>query len=94
MLKEYISGMSGWLSKMRFAIETTNAAKDISKADPSDKVWVNDYVQDAMKNSTYMDELAATARSVGAVYYLGFKVSSALLNAFQNYTVGQAELTA
>lgn len=93
VLKEYISGMSGWLSKMRFAIETTSAAKDISKADPSDKVWVNDYVQDAMKNSTYMDELAATARSVGAVYYLGFKVSSALLNAFQNYTVGQAELS-
>lgn len=93
VLKEYISGMSGWLSKMRFAIETTSAAKDISKADPSDKVWVNDYVQDAMKNSTYLDELAATARSVGAVYYLGFKVSSALLNAFQNYTVGQAELS-
>lgn len=93
VLKEYISGMSGWLSKMRFAIETTSAAKDIGKADPTDKVWVNDYVQDAMKNSTYMDELAATARSVGAVYYLGFKVSSALLNAFQNYTVGQAELS-
>ena len=93
VLKEYISGMSGWLSKMRFAIEATNAAKDISKANPSDKVWVNDYVQDAMKNSTYLDELAATARSVGAVYYLGFKVSSALLNAFQNYTVGQAELS-
>lgn len=93
VLKEYISGMSGWLSKMRFAIETTSAAKDISKANPSDKVWVNDYVQDAMKNSTYLDELAATARSVGAVYYLGFKVSSALLNAFQNYTVGQAELS-
>jgi hypothetical protein len=93
VLKEYISGMSGWLSKMRFAIETTAAAKDISKADPADKVWVNDYVQDAMKNSTYMDELAATARSVGAVYYLGFKVSSAMLNAFQNYTVGQAELS-
>ncbi len=93
VLKEYISGMSGWLSKMRFAIETTSAAKDISKADPGDRVWVNDYVQDAMKNSTYMDELAATFRSVGAVYYLGFKVSSALLNAFQNYTVGQAELS-
>lgn len=93
VLKEYISGMSGWLSKMRFAIEATSAAKDISKANPSDKVWVNDYVQDAMKNSTYLDELAATARSVGAVYYLGFKVSSALLNAFQNYTVGQAELS-
>lgn len=46
-----------------------------------------------MKNSTYLDELAATARSVGAVYYLGFKVSSAMLNAFQNYTVGQAELS-
>jgi len=92
VIKEYISGMAGWLSKMRFAIETTAAAKDISKADPGDKVWVNDYVQDAMKNSTYMDEMAATARSVGAVYYLGFKVSSAVLNAFQNYTVGQAVL--
>lgn len=93
VIKEYISGMAGWLSKMRFAIETTAAAKDLSKAAPEDKVWVNDYVQDAMKNSTYMDELAATARSIGAVYYLGFKVSSAILNAFQNYTVGQAELS-
>lgn len=93
VVKEYISGMSGWLSKMRFAIETTREAKKIGQADPSDKVWVNDYVQDAMKNSTYLDELAATARGIGAVYYLGFKVSSAMLNAFQNYTVGQAELS-
>jgi hypothetical protein len=93
VVKEYIGGMAGWLSKMRFAIETTREAKKIGQAAPMDKVWINDYVQDAMKNSTYMDELAATARSVGAVYYLGFKVSSAVLNAFQNYTVGQAELS-
>lgn len=92
VLKEYISGMAGWLSKMQYAVEVNREAERISAANPEDKVWVHDYFKDSMRNSTYLDEVAATARSVGAFYYLGFKFSSAVLNAFQNYTVGQAVL--
>jgi N12 class adenine-specific DNA methylase len=92
VLKEFISGMAGWLSKMQYAVEVNREADRISAANPDDKVWVHDYFKDSMKNSTYLDEIAATARSVGALYYLGFKASSSLLNAFQNYTVGQAVL--
>lgn len=92
VLQEFISGMAGWLSKMQYAVEVNREAERISDANPDDKVWVHDYFKDSMKNATYLDEVAATARSVGAFYYLGFKVSSALLNAFQNYTVGQAVL--
>jgi N12 class adenine-specific DNA methylase len=92
VVKEFISGMAGWLSKMQYAVEVNREAERISAANPDDKVWVHDYFKDSMKNSTYLDEIAATARSVGAFYYLGFKASSALLNAFQNYTVGQAVL--
>lgn len=92
VLKEFVSGMSGWLSKMQYAVEVTREADTFSQSDPDDKVWIHSYYKDSMKNSTYLDEVAATARSVGAVWYLGFKVSSAVVNAFQNYTVGQAEL--
>ncbi len=92
VLQEFISGMAGWLSKMQYAVEVNREADRISTSDPDDKVWVHNYFKDSMKNSTSMDEVMATARSVGAFYYLGFKFSSAVLNAFQNYTLGQALL--
>lgn len=92
VLKEFISGMSGWLSKMQYAVEVTREADVFSQSKPDDKVWIHSYYKDSMKNSTYMDEVSATARSIVAVWYLGFKVSSAVINGFQNYTVGQAEL--
>ena len=92
VLKEFISGMSGWLSKMQYAVEVTREADVFSQSKPDDKVWIHSYYKDSMKNSTYMDEVSATARSVVAVWYLGFKISSAVINGFQNYMVGQAEL--
>ncbi len=90
---DYASGLAGWLSKMEFAIESSNVMRQIPKEKPDDKVWVHNYVRDAMKNATYADQMAASARSVAALYYLGFKFSAVLLNGFQNFTVAQAELS-
>ncbi len=91
-LKEYVSGLAGWLSKMQYAVEVTRDADTFAQGNPDDKVWIHKYYKDSMRINNYLDEIMGTARSIASVYYLGFKVSSAILNAMQNYVLGQAEL--
>ena len=85
--------MAGWLSKSEFAMRANKVVSQIPANRPEDKVWVREYVDDALKNSSYVDQWFGSARSFAALMYLGFKASSALLNATQNYVWGQALLS-
>lgn len=93
ILSQFVGGMAGWLSKSEFAMRANRLMGEIEGDKPHDKVWVKDYVDDALKNSTYIDQWFGTARSFAALMFLGFKASSAMLNATQNYIWGQAVLS-
>jgi hypothetical protein len=93
ILAQFVGGMAGWLSKSEFAMRANKLMSQIPVDKPHDKSWVREYVDDALKNSTYVDQWFGTARSFAALMYLGFKASSALLNATQNYIWGQAKLS-
>jgi hypothetical protein len=92
-LAGHVSGMSGWITKAKFAVQAARAAQGIPKDRPQDKEWVLSYTRDALRNATYLDQLCGTARSFAALMYLGGKISTVALNATQNYTAGQAELS-
>ena len=93
IMAQFVGGMAGWLSKSEFAMRSNRLMGQIPADRPNDKVWVREYVDDALKNSTYIDQWFGTARSFAALMYLGFKASSAMLNATQNYVWGQAKLS-
>jgi GGDEF domain-containing protein len=93
ILAQFVGGMAGWLSKSEFAMRANKLMSEIPDSRPHDKSWVKEYVDDALKNSTYIDQWFGTARSFAALMYLGFKTSSAVLNATQNYIWGQAKLS-
>ncbi len=93
ILAQFVGGMAGWLSKSEFAMRANKLMSKIPADQPHDKTWVKEYVDDALKNSTYLDQWFGTARSFAALMYLGFKASSAVLNATQNYIWGQAKLS-
>jgi hypothetical protein len=93
ILAQFIGGMAGWLSKSEFAMRANKLMAEIPATRPEDKTWVREYVDDALKNSTWLDQWFGTWRSFAALMYLGFKASSAILNATQNYVWGQAVLS-
>ena len=93
ILSQFIGGMAGWLSKSEFAMRGNRLMSEIPGDKPQDKIWVKDYVDDALKNSTYIDQWFGTARSFAALMFLGFKASSTMLKATQNYIWGQAVLS-
>jgi len=93
ILAQFVGGMAGWLSKSEFAMRANKLMSQIPSNRPEDKTWVREYVDDALKNSTYLDQWFGTARSFASLMFLGFKASSAVLNATQNYVWGQAQLS-
>lgn len=93
LLAQFVGGEAGWLSKTEFAMRANKAMSEVPDDRPEDKDWVHDYVDDALKNSTYVDQILGTARAVVSLMFLGFKVSSAALNGTQNYIWGQAVLS-
>ena len=93
VFSKHAAHMAGWVSKMQFAIEGSNVMRDIPKENRIDKVWVHDYAKFLMKNSSTADEMAATARSAASIMYMGLKFSAVVVNGFQNFTMGQAELS-
>lgn len=93
ILSQFVGGMAGWITKSEFAMRANRLMSKIPANKPQDKVWVREYVDDALKNSTYIDQWFGTLRSFAALMFLGFKASSAMLNATQNYIWGQAVLS-
>lgn len=93
VLEQYVGGMAGWLSKSEFAIRAQMEQKNNDGGTPEDQRFVQTYVQDALRNSSYLDQIGGAVRSYMALIYLGGKFSTAALNATQNYVLGQAELS-
>lgn len=88
ILAQFIGGMAGWLSKSEFAMRANKLMGEIPSDGAAEKAWVKDYVDDALRNSTWLDQWFGTARSFASLMYLGFKASSAMLNATQKIMCG------
>jgi hypothetical protein len=93
IISQFVGGMAGYLSKAEFAMRANKVMGEIPADQGEDKIWVKHYVDDALKNATYVDQVLGTLRSFAALMFLGFKISSAALNGTQNYIWGQAVLS-
>jgi len=87
----YIGGLSGFLSKGRYAIRQMQALSDITSK--SHKDWAYTYIKNTLKNAGKADQYGATIRALATIWFLGLRVSSAIFNATQNAVYGQAELS-
>lgn len=90
-ISRYIGGLSGFLSKGRYAIRQMQALADIQSKTHKD--WAYTYIRNTLRNATKADQYGATIRALATVWFLGLRVSSAVYNATQNAMYGQAELS-
>ncbi len=89
-MSRYIGGLSGFLSKGRYAIRQMQALSDV----PGEhKDWAYNYIKNTLKNAEKLDQYGGTVRSLVTLAFLGLRVSSAIYNATQNIVYGQAELS-
>ena len=86
---DYMSGAAGMLSKALYAqqqfVNYRYAPNDI-------KAWAERYIKNNLRNMGKADRIGGDARAIATFMYLGFKVSSVLVNATQVWTLGVAEL--
>ncbi len=90
---EYLSGLAGMISKSRYAFRQMENLTDEKIAKPEVKGWAFKYVAEQLRNMGKADRIAGDARAIASLFYLGYKLSSAFLNATQPYILGQAELS-
>lgn len=89
LYQDYIMGLAGMLSKSAYALEQHQNLED---APNHVKKWARRYTDDNLRNMTRADRLSGDARALISLTMMGFRVSSAMINATQPYTQGVAEL--
>lgn len=86
---EYMTGTAGMLSKAKYAQEQF---EHFRYAKPEVKRWAHRYIVDNLRNMGFADAVSGNMRALASFAYLGFKVSSMVINATQPWTLGIAEL--
>jgi N12 class adenine-specific DNA methylase len=86
---DYMTGTSGMLSKARYAQEQF---EQFRYAKPEVKRWAHTYIVNNLRNMGFADQVSGNMRALATLTYLGFKVSSMLINSTQPWTLGVAEL--
>lgn len=88
-LVEYISGYSGFITKLRAAPEFTAALRQIPAQDKENLYqYATKYVRDVMQVADAFDQAVDKARGVMFHWYLGGSLKSAVLNLTQNWIAG------
>lgn len=89
IFRDYMSGAAGMISKAMYARQQFEnyryAPNDI-------KPWAERYIKNNLRNMGRLDRVGGDVRAVATFMYLGFKVSSILINMTQSWTLGVAEL--
>src|SRR6185369_2241720 len=86
---DYMTAAAGMLSKAMYAKQQF----DNYRYAPADiKAWSEKYIKDTLRNMGHTDRMGANVRAVATFMYLGFKMSSILVNGTQTWTLGVAEL--
>lgn len=87
--RDYMTGAAGMLSKAMYAKQQF----DNYRYAPADvKPWAEKYIKDTLRNMGHTDRIGGNVRALATFMYLGFKVSSILINGTQAWTLGVAEL--
>ena len=86
---DYMTATSGQLSKVLYAREQFD---NFRAAPPEVKVWAEKYIKDSLRNMDEADRISGNARMLASFWYLGFKMSSVLVDGTQVWTWGVAEL--
>lgn len=89
LYQDYMMGVAGMLSKAQYAMQQYD---NLRKAKAEVKPWATSFVFDSLRNMGLGDRISGDIRSLASFWLMGFKISSALINATQPYTMGIAEL--
>ena len=89
LYQDYMMGTAGMLSKSAYAMEQY---QHLQKVGTKVKPWAEDYVFDNLRNMGPADRFSGDMRAFASLWFMGFKISSALINSTQPYTQGVAEL--
>ncbi len=87
--QDYMTSTAGMISKAKYAC---SQFENFRYAPREVKPWAEQYIRDTLRNMGAADRISANLRSVASLAYLGFKVSSMVINATQPWTLGIAEL--
>lgn len=87
--QDYMTSTAGMISKAQYACAQF---ENFRYAKPEVKPWAEQYIRDTLRNMGAADRIGANLRSVATLAYLGFKVSSMVINSTQPWTLGIAEL--
>lgn len=86
---DHVSSMHGFLTKMDAARDFTKYMYDFdAKAEPKLYNYGLRYMQDMLQNSDKTDRAVGLLKSIGFAKYLGFRVSTAVVNLTQNIISG------
>jgi hypothetical protein len=86
---DYMTSTAGMLSKAEYAKQQFDNFRNAPNAV---KPWAEAYIRYNLRNMGLADRISGNARAVATFWYLGFKVSSILINGTQVWTLGVAEL--
>jgi N12 class adenine-specific DNA methylase len=88
VLKDYIDGWSGMMTKQDAALEFLDELKEIPRSKPQLIAYGSKYAQDMLRNQEPMDRISGKMRSLAFIYFLGGSLRAALVNFTQNYVTG------
>ncbi|RPJ38114.1 MAG: PLxRFG domain-containing protein, partial [Deltaproteobacteria bacterium] len=88
VLKDYIDGWSGMITKQEAALEFLDELKMIPRSKPQVMAYGSKYAQDMLRNQEPMDRISAKMRSMAFIYFLGGSLRAAAVNFTQNYVTG------
>lgn len=88
VLKDYIDGWSGMVTKQDAAMQFLSDLKEISRGKPRLMAYGSKYVQDMLRNDEPMDRASARLRALAFTYFLGGSLRAAAVQMTQNYITG------
>lgn len=88
VLKDYIDGWTGMITKQDAALEFLEELKEIPRSKAQLMTYASKYAQDMLRNQEPMDRISAKMRSMAFLYFLGGSLRAAAVNFTQNYVTG------
>ncbi len=88
VLKDYIDGWSGMMTKQDAALQFLEELKGIPQNKPQLMGYASKYAQDMLRNQETADRVTQKIRSLAFVYFLGGSLRAAAVNFTQNFVTG------
>lgn len=94
VLAAYHSGHQGWLHKIEKAQKFAAVLSSMdSRRQPTLYSWARNFAKDMLRNQDATDRLVSKIRTTLSIWYIGGRISSAMLNLTQNAILGVPTLS-